>query len=302
MSADTPEHFEDLSQNPALKTVLLPQYQASETANELFLDVIHSGNLGLERSPNALGIKMADSNELQADAYSYFIENKQQLEQEFLTDLIESIGRDKANEFCNVIARDWFAGAVGRRKPSIAGLKAGVRDYISALLRGKPLDGVVIDSDALLPPSTFTSFEISRVLTVNDRLMLKHVEQWKTHHSGFPNISTDEIFLRRGLGLEVPLVANDIYREMDFISSYSMAFTASEKFAQMQSHLYSSIVNGDIELFRGRILFFSPFVPNMPGEQLEVGVIPALTSLRIKDQGSHGGIHEYILDPRPFDR
>jgi hypothetical protein len=35
--------------------------------------------------------------------------------------------------------------------------------------------------------------------------------------------------------------------------------------------------------------------------QLEAAVIPDLRPWPLKSQGVHGGIHEYIVDPTPFD-
>lgn len=303
MAANTPENDDDPSRNRALKTALLPQYKASPTVMERFLVASHGEDRALERSANVPGTtKWADTNEIRADAYSYFDDNKRDLENEFLGDLTDCLGRLKAIEFCDVVAGDWFSGAAGQSGPRVSGLKAGIRDYISPLLRGKPLDSVVSHASASLPQPTFSAQEIAQILTVNDILMFRHIEEWKALHASVSSLSTDDIFLRRGLGLDKPLQVDLLYREFDFISSYSMAFTTTEKFSQMKRGKYPAMVSGDLALFNERILFFSPFVPGMQGGQLEVGVIPALTGLPLKDQESHGGIHEYLLDPRPFDR
>ena len=62
-----------------------------------------------------------------------------------------------------------------------------------------------------------------------------------------------------------------------------------------------SIKTGEVQaLFEHRILFFSPFIPNMEVQELEFGVIPSENPLPIRYQGKHGDIHEYIIDPAPF--
>lgn len=85
------------------------------------------------------------------------------------------------------------------------------------------------------------------------------------------------------------------YKEWDYINSYSIALSAPEKFSQMQEGNIPAIVNGELSLFEGRILFFSPFIPQMSAGQLEAGVIPNDKPLPIKEQGEHGGIVEYLL-------
>jgi hypothetical protein len=123
----------------------------------------------------------------------------------------------------------------------------------------------------------------------------------RSRRPGSERISSDDIFLRRGLSLAAPLDEKIPYREWDYINSYSIAFSAPEKFAQMQTSRIAAMVNGDLGLFQGRILFFSPFIPKMAVGQLEAGVIPGERPEQIKAQGAHGGILEYILGERPED-
>jgi hypothetical protein len=92
------------------------------------------------------------------------------------------------------------------------------------------------------------------------------------------------------------------YREWDFINSYSIAFSAPEKFSQMMNGRKPAILNGDLAIFDGRMLFFSPFIPGMDVGQLEFGIIPSEKALPIHSQGIHGGILEYIIDPAPFQK
>ena len=57
-----------------------------------------------------------------------------------------------------------------------------------------------------------------------------------------------------------------------------------------------AILNTNLANLRDRILFFSPFIKNMPIGQFELGIIPHWWTLRISKQGTHGGIDEYLLD------
>ncbi|KQO89179.1 hypothetical protein ASF36_23745 [Methylobacterium sp. Leaf90] len=85
------------------------------------------------------------------------------------------------------------------------------------------------------------------------------------------------------------------YKEWDYINSYSLAFSAPEKFAQMQAGRTPAIINGDFHKFDGRVLFFSPFIRGMVVGQLEVGVIPSANDEFLADQGLHGEMLEYII-------
>ncbi|MBF6990776.1 hypothetical protein [Cupriavidus sp. IK-TO18] len=280
----------------------LPQYRDSAFAMELFLDAIHDQDQPLQRSTNVPGsVKWADGSEIAAEKLSYFQDQKGQLEHEFLVELSDRIGEAKAFEFCHTVAVDWFSGAKGRRGPRVSGLKAAVREYVVALIKPSELKDVVILDQQDLPAAMLSALDVARILQLNHELLYKHLEAWKAVHPNADCLSSDDIFLRRGLGLDQAFEEHDVYRELDFINSYSLAFSSPEKFAQMQKNKVAAIVNGDLALFDHRVLFFSPFVPGMMVGQLELGIIPALKALPLKSQGEHAGIQEYLLDPRPFD-
>lgn len=270
---------------------------------ELFLDAIHHQDQPLQRSTNVPGtVKWADGTEIAAENLSYFEDRKEQLEHEFLIELSDRIGAAKAVEFCHTVAVDWFSGAKGRRGSRVGGLKAAVREYVGAFTKPSGHKGVVILDQQNLPAATLSAQDVARILQLNHELLHKHLGAWKAVHPNADRLSSDDIFLRRGLGLDRAFEDHDIYRELDFINSYSLAFSSPEKFAQMQTNKIAAIVNGDLALFEHRVLFFSPFVPGMMVGQLEFGIIPASKGLPLKDQGIHAGIQEYLLDPRPFDQ
>ena len=56
------------------------------------------------------------------------------------------------------------------------------------------------------------------------------------------------------------------------------------------------MITTSISNIRERILFFSPFIKNMPIGQFEFGVIPHWREMKLTNQGEHGGIVEYLLD------
>ena len=284
----------------AAHSAILPQYQSSAAFMERFLDAIYDEKTEIERSPNRKGIKLVDGTEIDADYFDYFLENKRDLELEFRADLKNKLGQNKADLFCEIVASDWHDGKGLRDGPRVLSLKSSVKGYLRRVLKSTWNIKEIVQNDAL-PHSAplLNEREIAGVLTVNDQMMIRHVEAWKARHVNANQITTDDIFLRRGLSLDRPLDKGEPYREWDYINSYSIAISAPEKFAQMQFGKIPALVSGDLDLFSGRILFFSPFIPMMEAGQLEAGVIPADGPIPIKAQGTHGGILEYIIGERP---
>lgn len=281
-------------------TIGLPQYASSNDFMERFLDAIHVTGAEITRTPNTKGIKLVNGSELSADALSYFIDNKSTLENEFLQDLAVEIGPSKAQEFCQVIAQHWFDGRSKRESIPVLRLKAAIRAYLHCILpKGVAISDVVANHECPDTNPSLTKEEVAKVLRTNDCMIYKHIEEWLRRHTDSSMMARGDVFFRRGLSLPEPFTAGALYREWDFINSYSIAISAPEQFAQMQSANVPALVSADCDYFNGRILFFSPFVPEMPPGQLEVGVIPREKPDVLRHQGQHGGIYEYLIGDHP---
>lgn len=286
----------------AVKSAGLTQYQTPHFM-ERFLDAIHEEGRDVERSQSIPGtIKLVDGSEMSSDALDYFVEEKSALESEFCSELMNRIGSTKTDLFCDIISRDWFDGKGLRNRPRVLGVKLSVRNYLDAVGNTRSMTDIVVNDTICAGTDPLLSIEdVAAVLTVNDQMLTCHVEVWKARRSDWDRISSDDIFFRRGLSLKKAIDLSEPYREWDFINSYSLAFTAPEKFASMQGSNQPAIVSGDLALFGGRVLFFSPFVPKMDVRQLEAGIIPGGKPDKISFQGEHGGILEYILGEQPAD-
>jgi hypothetical protein len=216
------------------------------------------------------------------------------------------IDRSDLEVFCKVVAEDWFDGGRLRREGKCQRLKRSVLDYLFMVAGcSLPLDQVVRNGEDLSEVEPLIAAEdVEKIITVNNQMLYRHVEAWKTCHPNNDNMSNSDVFLRRGVVLDSEIDISKPYREWDFISSYSIAFSASEKFSQMitrgNASSKSALINGELAIFTDRVLFFSPFIPGMAVGQLEFGIIPSIKPLPIHYQGVHGGILEYIVDPAPF--
>ncbi|WP_146189168.1 hypothetical protein [Pseudomonas protegens] len=269
---------------------------------ERFLIAAHEKGASIERSPNNEKTKLVDGTELHIDTLKYFTENKDSFRDEFAKELEGKISQEEFKIFCEVVALEWYDGKRMREEGRCHQLKRSIYDYLCTVANNTLIQSQLIQT-TVLPTDVeplISSDAIAKILTVNDQMIYRHIEEWKMSHPSSDTISTDDIFLRRGLALESELDTSKPYQEWDFINSYSIAFSVPEKFSQMMHGRKPAIVNGELSLFENRVLFFSPFIPGMDVGQLEFGIIPCERLPLIHAQGTHGGILEYIIDPAPF--
>lgn len=285
----------------AVITALLPQNQSSELIKERMLEAIHFEDTEIERVDNNLEPIAVRKKELDSDALCYFYENKESFRDEFIDELEQcGISSDDYISFCDVIAKEWITGFPSER---VLRLKKSILKYFQEINQGHPKFEKIIRSsvDELTHVEPLISTKtLLKILSINHQMLCEHIEKWKALHPDRYKISNGDIFLRRGLHLNTNLDTLNSYIEQDFINSYTIALTVAEQFSQYDSPQFPVHINGDMGLFENRVLFFSPFIPNMEVGELEFGIIPSEKPLPIHYQRSHGGIHEYILDPMPF--
>lgn len=271
---------------------------------ERFLVAIHEDGSPIERSPNNEKVKLVDGTELDSDVLNYFTKNKRQFREEFTEELAGKLEGADFQVFCEVVAQEWFDSKRLRQGGRCRSLMRSIYEYLSAITHGSVTNAQFVQvKDAPLDVEPLISVEsVAKILTVNDQMLHRHIEEWKQLRPNSDELSSGDVFLRRGVGLDGPLDVTKPYLEWDFINSYSIALSAPEKFAQMTRGKTPAILNADLGLFEGRVLFFSPFIPEMEVGQLEFGIIPAEKALPLYSQGEHGGILEYIIDPAPFQR
>jgi hypothetical protein len=288
---------------PALGSAALPQYASSPAFRDRLLIAAHEPGSQIQRCEPVDGPKYVEATELEADQLAYFIDNKASMADEFLDELVRlhPEGQAEYQTFCQVISEDWFDGKTRRTTGRCRQLKRSVLEYLGATC--KPSWHQLIsgpenptDVDPLISREC-----LEAILKVNGWMLCKHIEKWKQRRPDNRFISDGDLYLRRGLRLDQPFEPTAPYVEFDFINSYSIAFTAPEKFSQKYGQI-AAIVNGELALFEGRVLFFSPFICDMDARQLEFGVIPSCRPLQLHCQGDHGGILEYLIDPPPFQR
>jgi hypothetical protein len=96
--------------NGLLKTVTLPQYMFSQEIGDRFRAATLEETSRLERAGLASDSEANDvtTSETTADAFDYFIRNRDELADEFLDDLVESVGEPQAERFVNAVSNGWY--------------------------------------------------------------------------------------------------------------------------------------------------------------------------------------------------
>ncbi len=291
--------------SPAMSTALLPQYAASGAMAERFLDAIHHDEHPVDRSTRDNGFQVVDHSELQSDALDFFSANALSMSSSFESELSNDIGTADATIFLETIAVDWY------KKPRDAGrslqLKRSIYEYLQTISSGvsaRTFVQVGFRLDGVAP--LLQAFKIGRILRLTECFLEKHLHEWIDKHPEGLFTGSDEVYFRRGLSLQEPVDTAQPYWEWDYLNSYSLAVSVSEKFSLPTKKKVGTasdvraLVSGDWRLFQDRVLFFAPFIPTMDPYQLEFGIIPSGKSLAICSQGLHAGVHEYILAPRPL--
>ena len=231
----------------AVITALLPQNQNSVLIKERMLEALHFEDTEIERFGNNLVPIAVGEKELDSDALCYFYVNRQSFRDEFIDELVQSdISRDEYISFCEVIAKEWITGF---QSDGVLRLKKSIYKYFQEINQGTPKGEMVIRSsvDDLTHVEPLISIKtLSKILSVNHQMLYEHIEKWKDSHPDHDNISSGDVFLRRGLQLDASLNTSKQYIEQDFISSYSMAITVAEQFSKFENPNFPVHINGEL--------------------------------------------------------
>lgn len=280
----------------SIDTATLPQYLHSNDMMDRFLDAAHSDGKNIARSERSGDnrLNVVTNAELKHDALDYFLVNKAKLEVEFFKDLVDQVGARKAKRFVRIISTHWFDGRSERKNSIVQGLKSAIACYFVASGADPKM---LVTNPAPLPvkPFFFGVDDIRKILQINHSLLYKHLQCWVDLHPNRDDLSRGSIYFRRGVNLKNVWPDGYTYIEWDYINSYTLSISTSEQFSAMGGKEGAVLVSADCDYFDQKVLFFSPFIPGMPGNQLELGVIPSKNPPRLRCHGEHAGIHEFLI-------
>jgi hypothetical protein len=286
--------FPDGYLHRAAKATLLPQYTYSQVMLNRFFDAAHTEDQDIRRAQNIpRTIKTVDENELRLDNLEYFVKREKAMADDFIRELKNRISKKKAELFCTVIRNYWTDGYRFKNGSEVEQLLVSIRDYLLSFITTKKEP--VQEPKPFTEPPSFNIIEIHKILNINGEMLYQYLHEWMEGHPEYLDMAFGDVFCRRGLYLPKMLPEGDDYFEYAYLNSYSLAASAPEKFAQIDEPVFPTIVSTRYENISNRILFFGPFIPEMPVFQLELGVIPSHKPQRLKYDDKHGDIYEFTL-------
>lgn len=266
--------------------VNLEQYRFSPLAYDRNMKGLYEGSMCRSESIKGMS-KIIDSIELKSEGFEIFDTDK--YKKDFEERCIYNLGEETYKEFCDILTDSWKDGLSKRTKgPEILELKQAIHEYLCSL-NGNNI--CCMASAPNLKTSLFTSHDIKTILNINESIFQIAIEDWVNNHSRGDEFGTNEVYFRRGINNR--FTHGKEYKEKDYINSYSLSTTIAEQFSQTGSST-RSIISGTFGLFYDRILFFAPFIDGLEG-QLEIGIIPHVSTLRLEYSETINSIDEFIL-------
>tara|TARA_R110001599_G_scaffold318163_1_gene527694 strand:+ start:1757 stop:2665 length:909 start_codon:yes stop_codon:yes gene_type:complete len=279
-----------------LDQATLPQYLFDPVLRNRVLSD-QSGDAAAKRTDYVKGKKTLDSGEQRARAYDFFCEKQSEWAAEFCDYLLSGgVPTTKIDVYINSFVSHWVDGKKRRQdSPEMLSIKASIRDFDrhhakdSARFVANPVDE---STEALFLPD-----EMRVVFDANNGLISSFLPDY-IEALGEEQLvaSLDDLHARRGVYM--PALADNIRRELNYLSSYSLALGPVEQFAQTftsdtKTKGIAMIFSAPITTLQDRVVAFAPFVCGMDISQLELVIAPPVSPSILQDNGVHGGIHEY---------
>jgi hypothetical protein len=217
------------------------------------------------------------------------------MREEFWRRLCDILPLSKAKKLIEVINESWTDGMTKRTKSAeILTLKASIRDFVTAKARQGEIYVDELLPDKINPFLNIT--EVGAIIELTQNLTDLLIQGYLDSFSSDPfTPSSNDLWLHRGLHL-ITLFKDGVYREQNYISSYTLSISVSEKFAQCISGKKPVIISAPLNNFYNRFLFFSELIPDLDLKQFEFAVVPHWMRINLKYLGEFFGIHEYELD------
>ena len=259
-----------------------------------------TGAANLTRIAFVGGTKMMTDVEEQLRKYKFFEAHHASWSEHF-RDQVISKGVDAANfdQFVHCFATDWVDGQ-RRRQDSLEmmAIKASIRDH-DRQYHGKHAGRFVLSPVADNVTPLFAPWEMAVIFEENSGLLESLIPDYLDELEGDRGGSINRLYLRRGV--RMPAVPGPLREELHYLSSYSLALSPVEQFAQTWTKTTKdtgvpAIFSAPLPALQMRVVAFAPFIKGMDLRQLELVVAPPLEATMLKYRGTHGGIRDYEFE------
>lgn len=255
-----------------------------------------SDETGVERTAFAPGPKIVSPEEFAARRFEYFHDNQAKWSEEFRDYVVsKGVHEGDLNTFIESFRDDWIDGQRRRQKSvGIMAIKSSIGQFDQFHFGNRVKSFVHNQVDTSVEP-LFDVNEMGIIFEANEGLLEVFLSNY-VDQLGTEGPSTfSEIYVRRG----VLMPSVEKYRkELNYLSSYSLALTPVEQFAQLwtnktKSAGVPSIFSAPIPAVQKRTVAFAPFISGMALEQMELIVAPPSEYTALDNRGEHGGIIEF---------
>jgi len=254
--------------------------------------------------------KTIEPDEFIDGGYKFFNDTHEAYAEEFESRLGEIIDKEKVDIYLDAFRQLWTDGKKNRQKSDIMmQIKASIRDHDRFFF---PKNNVFVNKKNAVPEDVlafFTPEEMRAIFDLNGRLANTCVEDYLASRHDSRSNSINRIYLHRGI-FAPRRILDSVLVEENYLTSYSMAVTVPEVFAQTRSSSTAKageamMMGAPFPLFLQRIVMFAPFIKGIKLGQLEVCVAPPLEIFPLDYHGSFPSgqediiFHEYGFDELP---
>ncbi|MGO4502178.1 hypothetical protein [Dyella sp. 2YAF14] len=257
-----------------------------------------SGSSKVTGATNPDGPKFITPEEQEARHFHFFRDGQQAWSDEFVERLIDSgIGRDRVEQFFHLLANVWVDGKGRRQNESgMLAIKSAIQAHDRRYHRDYAGKFVINKVKNVLP--MFEPHEMRAIFRTNENMLANMAHAYLTDLQGDREGSINNLTVRRGARMSVTEL---VRRELNYLSSYSLAITPAEQFSQNLSSgagddVAACVFSARLPAIQQRTVAFAPFIRGMSIEQLEVVVAPPIRPTPLRDDGRWAIFSHYSFD------
>lgn len=273
----------------------LSQYINDPLSTKRLFSDSTSGAL-VERTQFANGKKVMEPDELEARAFSFFVEKQDEWAAHFEDYVLtKGVSQRKFEIFVQSFVKEWIDGKARRQNsPQMQAIKMSIQNLDHCLYPAQAGKWVINAVDDGVCP-LFTVEEMAIIFEANDGLIEALLPQYVDHLGAEGPGCLGDLYVRRGV--RMPQI-EELRRELNYLSSYSLAIGPVEQFAQTwplaaKQDGIPSIFSAPISAIQHRVVAFAPFIKGMDLDQLELVAAPPIKRTPLQNDKQYAGIYEF---------
>jgi len=275
----------------------LNKYVANPIMNQRLVDDASNGKTTLSLESGYEKYKRVSAFEMEGNFFDFFKLHRSAMQSEFKDQFLNQIGPEKYHKYVHCFAHIWTKGRQGRRSKEVQSLMQSVYDFLA--LYGGQSEDLISGKFSNETHSPMFSIEETKALLLINKCLLDYYFQEYAHlvsnKQPALGFSTNDIWLHRGIDLDVEWEEEQKYVEKDFLNSYSLSVGVSEKFSSIMKRSFNSVVSWQAYDLIDQVFAFFGFIPEMCDNQLEVITVPTHREAQITQKNVDPNIVDYEI-------